>query len=66
MKLGGMANDLEIKGIGTAAWTFDAADGSEIQLLTQAYWVQNSKARLLSPQKLFNKKKGHFWTVSGR
>jgi hypothetical protein len=55
MTLGGMANDLEIKGIGTVAWTFDAADGSEIQLLTQAYLVQNSNARLLSPQKLFNK-----------
>jgi hypothetical protein len=36
MTLGGMENDLEIKGIGTVAWTFDAADGSEIQLLTQA------------------------------
>jgi hypothetical protein len=35
MTLGGMANDLEIKGIGTVEWTFDAADGSEIQLLTQ-------------------------------
>jgi hypothetical protein len=42
MTLGGMANDLEIKGIGTVAWTFDAADGSEIQLLTQVYWVPNS------------------------
>jgi hypothetical protein len=41
MTLGGMANDLEIKGIGTVAWTFDAADGSEIQLLTQAYWIPN-------------------------
>jgi hypothetical protein len=49
MTLGGMANDLEIKGISTVAWTFDASDGSEIQLLTQAYWVPNSKARLLSP-----------------
>jgi hypothetical protein len=36
MMLGGMANDLEIKGIGMVAWTFDAADGSEIQFLTQA------------------------------
>jgi hypothetical protein len=41
MTLGGMANDLEIKGIGTVAWNSDAADGSEIQLLTQAYWVPN-------------------------
>jgi hypothetical protein len=65
MTLGGMANDLESKGIGTVAWTFDAADGSEIQLLTQAYWVPNSNARLLSPQKLFNKKKGTFGHYQG-
>jgi hypothetical protein len=65
MTLGGMANDLEIKGIGTVAWTFDSADGSEIQLLTQAYWVPNSKARLLSPQKLFNKKKSTFGQYQG-
>jgi hypothetical protein len=56
MTLGVTANDLEIKGIGTVAWTFDATDRSEIQLFTQAYWVPNSKARLLSPHKLFNKK----------
>jgi hypothetical protein len=63
--LGGMANDLEIKGIGMVAWTFDAADRSEIQLLTQAYWVTNSKARLLSPQKLFNMKRGIFGQYQG-
>jgi hypothetical protein len=65
MMLGGMENDLEIKGIGMVAWTFDAVDGSEIQLLTQAYWVLNSKARLLSPQKLFNKKRGFFGQYQG-
>jgi hypothetical protein len=65
MTLGGMANDLEIKGIGTVAWNFDAVDGSDIHLLTQAYWVPNSKAILLSPQKLFNKKKGTFGQYQG-
>jgi hypothetical protein len=60
MTPGGMADDLQLKGIGTVSWTFDAADGSEIQLLTHAYWVPNSNARLLSLQKLFNKKKGTF------
>jgi hypothetical protein len=60
MTLGGMANDLEIKGICMVPWTFDAADGSYIQLLIQAYWFPNSKARLLIPQKLFNKKNGTF------
>jgi hypothetical protein len=65
MTLGGMENDLEIKGIGIVAWTFDAADGSEIKLLTQEYWVPNSKARLMSPQKLFNKKSGTFGQYQG-
>jgi hypothetical protein len=65
MTLGGMANDLEIKGICTVAWTSDEADGSDIQLHTQAYWVPNSKARLLIPQKLFNKKKGTFGQYHG-
>jgi hypothetical protein len=65
LTLGGMANDLEIKGTGTVVWNFYAADGSDIQLLTQAYWVPNSKARLLSPQKLFNKKKGTFGQYKG-
>jgi hypothetical protein len=63
--LGGMANDLEIKGIGMVALSFDAAGGSEIQLLTQAHWVPNSKARLLSPQKLLNKKRGTFGQHQG-
>jgi hypothetical protein len=65
MTLGGMANDLESKGISIIAWTFDAEDGSEINLLTQAYWVPNSKARLLSPQKLFNTKRGTFGQYQG-
>jgi hypothetical protein len=39
MKLGGMANNLEIRGVGTVCWTFEAADGSDIQIQTQAYWV---------------------------
>jgi hypothetical protein len=34
-------------------------------LLTQAYWAPNSKARLLIPQKLFNKKKGTFGQYQG-
>jgi hypothetical protein len=53
-----MANDLEIKGIGTVVWMFDAKDGTEIHIQTQAYWVPCAKARLLRPQKLYNKKQG--------
>jgi hypothetical protein len=65
MKLGGMANNLEIRGVGTVCWTFEAADWSDIQIRTQAYWVPKSKARLLSLQKLFNKKSGTFGRYEG-
>jgi hypothetical protein len=63
--LGGMANDLEIKGIGTVVWTFDANDGTEIQIRTQTYWVPGAKSRLLRPQKLYNKKQGVFGHYQG-
>jgi hypothetical protein len=65
MKLGGMANNLEIRGFCTVCWTFEAADGSDIQIRTQAYWVPKSKARLLSPKKLFNKKSGTLGRYEG-
>jgi hypothetical protein len=62
IKLGGMAGNLDIMGVGTVSWTFLASDGSEIQIRTIAYWVPNAKARLRSHQKLFKKSQG----VSGR
>jgi hypothetical protein len=39
MKLGGMANGIEIKGIGIIAWNFTAKDGTEVQIRTEAYHV---------------------------
>jgi len=32
--LGGMADGLEVSGIGKIAWTFEACDKSEIQIIT--------------------------------
>jgi hypothetical protein len=63
-QLGGMGKGLKIEGVGTVAWTFTAKDKSEIQLRVRAYYVPAAKERLLSPQKLFNKKSsvfGHFY-----
>jgi hypothetical protein len=60
MRLGGMANGIEISGSGTFAWTFTAKDGKEVQICTEAYYVPAAKQRILSPQHLFNKKKGFF------
>jgi hypothetical protein len=37
MKLGGMANGIEIKGIGIIARTFTAKYGTEVQIRTEAY-----------------------------
>jgi hypothetical protein len=65
MKLGGMANGIEIKGIGIIAWTFTAKYGTEVQIRTEAYHVPEAKQILLSPQRLFNKKKGIFGSYSG-
>jgi hypothetical protein len=65
MKLGGMANGIEIKGIGIIAWTFTAKDGTEVQIRTEAYHVLEAKQRLLSPHRLLNKKKGIFGSYSG-
>jgi hypothetical protein len=65
MKLGGMANGIEIKGIGIITWTFTAKDGTEGQIGTESYYVPEAKQRLLSPQRLFNKKKGFFVSYSG-
>jgi hypothetical protein len=65
MKLGGMANGIEIKGIGIIAWIFTAKDGTEVQIRTEAYYVPEAKQILLSPQRLFNKKKGIFGSYSG-
>jgi hypothetical protein len=59
-KLGGMANNIESRGVSTFCWTLEAADGSDIQIWTQTYWVPKPKVRLLIPQKLFKKKSGMF------
>jgi hypothetical protein len=65
MKLGGMANGIEIKGIGKIYWTFTAKDGTEVQIRTEAYYVPEANQRLLSPRHLFNKKKGIFGSYIG-
>jgi hypothetical protein len=55
-----MGKGLQIEGVGIVAWTFTAKDKSEIQLCVRAYYVPAVKACLLSPQKIFDKKRGVF------
>ena len=59
--LGGLANGLNIAGIGTVRWKF-RSKGSILSVISSAYYVPKAKARLISPQRLFNAEKG----VTGR
>jgi hypothetical protein len=65
LTLGGMAQGMSVEGTGIVSWTFTADDGSEIEVRAHAYYVPKSAARLLSPQRLFNKKTGIFGKFSG-
>jgi hypothetical protein len=55
-----MAQGMSVGGTGIVSWTFTADDRSEIEVCTHAYYVPNLAARLLSPQRLLNKKTGIF------
>ena len=54
LRLGGMANGLRIEGVGPVTWTFANSDGTEVRIRSMAYHVPGAKARLLSPQRLFD------------
>ena len=58
LRLGGMANGIKIAGIGIVHWTFVAADGSDLVIRSQCYYVPEAKVRLISPQRLFKKSAG--------
>jgi hypothetical protein len=60
-----MANGMPIEGVGNVVWTFDDVEGNEISIRTKAYYVPKAKARLLSPQRVFNKKRGVAGCFSG-
>ena len=48
---------MPIQGIGTVEWIFRAGK-QNIAIKTKYYYVPGFKARLISPQSLFNKKQG--------
>ena len=55
--LGGMANGLRIEGIGNIRWGFKM--GNKLLIIhSRCYYVPEAKARLISPQRLFNAEKG--------
>jgi len=56
--LGGMADGLEVMGIGEICWTFVANDNTAVQIVTDGYYVPQGNARLLIPQCIFNKQQG--------
>jgi len=56
--LGGMADGQEVMGIGEISWTFVADDSTEVQIVTDGYYVPQGKARLIFPQCIFNNHQG--------
>jgi hypothetical protein len=58
LRLGGMANGLKIEGLGAITWTFSNGTSDEVVVRGMAYYVPKSKARLLSPQRLFDTSTG--------
>jgi Integrase core domain. len=57
LTIGGMARGAAVEGIGLVKWKFKTSTGAMILSVT-CYYVPACSARLLSPQRLFNKKKG--------
>jgi hypothetical protein len=56
--LSDMANGMQIEGLGTITWNFLNDVGPNPHVQDLAYYVPDSKARLLSPQCLFNPSTG--------
>ena len=53
-----MADGLEVMRIGEISWTIVANDNTEVQFVTDGYYAPQGKARLLSPQRIFNNQQG--------
>ena len=58
LRLGGMANGLKIEGMGLVTWTFSNGAEDDVVVRGLAYYVPKAKARLLSPQRLFDASTG--------
>jgi hypothetical protein len=58
LRLGGMANGMRIEGLDTVTWDFVNTTGPNVRVQGLAYYVPASKARLLSPQCVFNPSTG--------
>ncbi len=50
-----MAAGATIAGVGDVAWTFGCNNGDQLSIMTKCDYVPSANARLLSPQKLFDK-----------
>ena len=58
LRLGGMANGLRIEGVGPVTHTFSNGENNDVVVRIIAYYVPKAKARLLSPQRLFDASTG--------
>ena len=56
-RLGGMAQGMLIEGVGYVHWSFKSGN-TNLVIKAKCYYVPDSKARLISPQRLFRKEAG--------
>ena len=56
-RLGGMAQGMAIEGVGYVHWSFKCGNTCMV-IKAKCYYVPDSKARLISPQRLFRKEAG--------
>lgn len=64
LALGGMAAGAKIEGVGNVMWTFPCDNGDQMAIILKCYLVPSANARLLSPQRIFDKQNGQpgrFW-----
>ena len=57
LRLGIIEDGMFIEGTGTVVWEF-LSKGKHLVIHTQCYYVPSANVRLISPQRLFNKKNG--------
>ena len=56
--IGRLAHGLKVEGIGEVSWNFVTSQHESITIITECYYVPEARARLLSPQRLFNSREG--------
>ena len=64
VSMSGIANSLEVKGVGTIKWVVYDDSGQTRTIQTRGYYIPTMKARLFSPQSYLQEyqKDGNLWS----